>query len=190
MKVGVFHWHSKQTWRWNLSERPWMQPILQTTDPLAPSRLTAHTASTCCCGCSVTESCPALSDPMDCSTPGLPVLHYLQEFAQTHVHGVGDAIQPSHSLPPLFPPTFNLSQHQVFSNELALCIRWPKYWSLSLNEYSGFVSSRIDQFYLLVVQGTLRSLLQYHNLKASILQCSAFFYETYNISQKPAANSP
>ena len=104
---------------------------------------------------------------------------YLPEFAQTHAHWVGDAIQPSH---PLSSPSlaFNLSQHQGLSNELALPVRWLKYWNFSFsispsNEYSQLISFRIDWFDLLVVQGTLKSLLQYHNSKPSILWHSAFF---------------
>ena len=87
--------------------------------------------------CSVAKSCPTLCDPMDCSMPGFPVLHYLPEFPQTHSHWVGDAIQLSHLLSSPSPPAFNLSQHQ------ALHIRKPKYWSFStslLNEYSGLTS--------------------------------------------------
>ena len=96
----------------------------------------------------------------------------------THVHRVGDAIQPSHPLSSLSPPAFNLPSIKVFSNESALCIRWPKYWSFSIsppNEYSGLISFVIDWFDLLAVQGTLKSLLQHHSSKASILQHSAFF---------------
>ena len=116
---------------------------------------------------------------MDCSTPGFPVHHQLLEFAQTHAHRVSDAIQPSQSLSSPSPPDFNLSQHQDFSNESALCIRWSKCWSFSFstslsNEYSRLISFRINWFHL-SVQGTLKSLLQHHNLKASVLQCSAFF---------------
>ena len=104
----------------------------------------------------------------------------ISEFAHTHVHRVGDAIQPSHPLSPLFPPVLSLSQHQGLSSELALCIRWPKYWRFSFsispsNEYSGLISFRIDWFNLLDVQGTLQSLIQHHNSKASVLQNSAFF---------------
>ena len=80
---------------------------------------------------SVAQSYPTLCDPMNCSTPGLPVLHQLLEFTQTHVHWVGDAIQPSHPLSSPSPPTSNLSQHQGLSNESALHIRWPKYWRLA-----------------------------------------------------------
>ena len=116
---------------------------------------------------------------MDCSTPGLPVHHQLPELAQTHVHWVSDGIQPSHPLSSLSPPTFNLSQHWVFSNESVL-IRWPKYWSFSFNispfnEHSGLISFRMNWLDLLAVQRTLKSLLQHHSLKASILRCSAFF---------------
>ena len=84
-----------------------------------------------CHCCSATQSCSTLCDPMDCSTPGLPVRHQFPELAQTHVHRVGDAIQPSHPLLSPPPPAFSLSQHRVFSNELAHHIRWPKYWSFS-----------------------------------------------------------
>ena len=151
-----------------------------------------------------------LCDPMDCSTSGFPVLHYLPEFAQTHVHWVSDVIQPSHPLPPPSPLALNLSQHHslfqwvgsshqvakvldiyhqsfqwifradFLSTELALCIRWPEYWSFSFsispsNEYPGLVSFIMDWLDLLAAQRTLRSLLQHHSSKASILWCSAFF---------------
>ena len=82
---------------------------------------------------SIAQLCPTLCGPMDYSIPGLPIHHQLPEFTQTHVHQVGDAIQPSHPLSSPSPPTFNLSQHQVFSNESALRIRWPKYWSFSFS---------------------------------------------------------
>ena len=126
---------------------------------------------------SVTQLCPTLCDPMDCSKPGFPVHYQLLEPAQTHVHRVGNAIQLSHplsSLPSIFPSI------RVVSNESVLCIRWPDYWSLSFsispsNEYPGLVSFRMDWFDLLAVQGTFKSLLQHHSSKASILQRSAFF---------------
>ena len=99
-------------------------------------------------GCfSVTKSCPILCTPMDYSMPGFPVLHCLLEFAQTNVHWVGEATQRFHPLLNPSPPALNLSQYQVFSSELALCIRWPKYWNFSIspsNEYSGLISFRID----------------------------------------------
>ena len=117
---------------------------------------------------------------MDCSTPGLPVHHQLSEFNQTYVHWVSDAIQQSHPLSSPSPPAFSLSHIRVFSNESALRIRWPKYWSFSFNispsnEHPELISFRMDCFDLLAVQGTLKSLLQHHSSKASILWCSAFF---------------
>ena len=180
MKVGVFYWHTKQTQQWNLSEK-----TVDAANPanhwcLPSSRLNPHTASTCCCGCSVTESRPTLCDPMDCRTPGFPVLYYVQEVAQTHVHSVSDAIRPSHSLPPLFLHTFNFSQYQGLSQWVGFLhqvakILEPQLHTGPSNEHSGLISSRIDELDLLAVQGTLRSLLQDRNLKALILQCSAFF---------------
>ena len=129
---------------------------------------------------SVTQSCPTLCDPMNRSTPGLPVHHQLPEFMQTHVHWVSDAIQPSHPLSsllllPSIPPSI-----RVFSNETTLHMRWPKYWSFSFSiipskEIPGLISFRMDWLDLLAVQGTLKSLLQHHSSKASILQLSAFF---------------
>ena len=94
------------------------------------------------------QSCPTLCDPMDCSTPDFPVHHQLPELAQIHVHRVSDAIQPSHPLSSPSLPAFNLSQHQGFSSESVLHIRWPKYWSFSFsispsNEYSGLISFRM-----------------------------------------------
>ena len=129
---------------------------------------------------SVAQSCPTLCDPMNCSTPGLPVHHQLPEFIQTHVHRVGDAIQPSYPLSSTSPPTLNPSQHQRFSNESTLCMRWPKFWSFSFSispssEYPGLISFRMDRLDLLAVQATLKSLLQHHTSKASILWHSAFF---------------
>ena len=116
---------------------------------------------------------------MDFSIPGFPVLHCLLGFAQAHVLWVGDAIQPCRPLLPLLLTSI-FPSIRVFSNESALHIRWPKYCSFSFNfslfsEYSGLISFRIDWFDLLAVQGTLKSLLQHHSSKASILQCSAFF---------------
>ena len=129
---------------------------------------------------SVAQSCLTLCNPMDCSTPGFPVHHQLPELTQTHVHQVGNAVQPSHPLSSPSLPAFNLSSIRVFSNESALCIRWPKYWSFSFRlspsiEHSGLISIKINWFDLLAVQGTLKSLLQHHSSKASILQSSAFF---------------
>ena len=128
---------------------------------------------------SVTQSCRTLCDPMIRSTPGLPVHHQLPEFTQTHVHRVGDAIQPSHPLWSPFPPAPNPSSIGVFSSESTLRMSWPKYWSFSLsispfNEHPGLIFFKMDWLDLLAVQGTLKSLLQHHSSKASILQHSAF----------------
>ena len=132
------------------------------------------------CCCSIAQSCPTVHDPMDCSTSGFPVFHHLMSFAQTHVHWVGDAIQPSHLCHLLQYPHSIFPNIRVFSKESALHMRWPKYWSFSFsislsNEHSGLISFRMDWLDLLALQGTLKSLLQYHNLKASILLHSAFF---------------
>ena len=117
---------------------------------------------------------------MDYSTPGFPIHHQLPELTQTH--GIASVMpfnhlilcQPLILLPSIFPSI------RVFSNESVICIRWPKYWHFSFsispsNEYSGLISFRMDQLDLLAVQGTLKSLLQHHSSKASILWCSAFF---------------
>ena len=153
----------------------------------------------CCSYCSVSQSCTTICDTKDCSTQGFPVLHYPLEFAQIHVHWVDDAIQstitnsqtwlrdlttrttewrsylilciPTSPLPSIFPHI------RVFSNESFL-VKWPKYWSISIssyNEYSEFISFRIDWFYLFAVQRTLKSLLQDLSSKASVLWCSGFF---------------
>ena len=128
---------------------------------------------------SVARSCLTLCDPMNCSAPGLPVHHQLPEFTQIHVHWVGDAIQPSHPLSSLLLLPSIFRSIQVFSNESALQIRWLKYWSLSFsispsNEHPGLIF-RMDWLDLLAIQGTLKSLLQHHSSKTSILRCSAFF---------------
>ena len=126
------------------------------------------------------QLCPTLCNPVDCSTPGLPVHHQFPEFTQTPVHWVGDAsnhlifCRPLLLSPSIFPSI------RVFSNESVLCIRWSEYWSFSFsispsNEYSWLISFRMDWLDLLVVQGTLKSLFQHHSSKPSILQCSAFF---------------
>ena len=117
---------------------------------------------------------------MNRSTPGLPVHHQLPEFTQTHVHRVSDAIQPSHLLSSHSLPAPNPSQHQSLFQWSALRMRWPKYWSFSFSiipskEIPGLISFRMDRLDLLAVQGTLKSLLQHHSSKASILWCSAFF---------------
>ena len=134
---------------------------------------------------SVAQSCLTLCDPIDYSTPGLPAHHQLPELTQTLVHQVGDAIQPSHPLSAPSPPTFNLAQHQ------GLFKWWPKYRSFSFsispsNEYSGLISFRIDWFYLLAVQGTLKSLLQHHSSKVSILCLRWPNYWNFHFSISPS----
>ena len=124
--------------------------------------------------------CLTLCYPMDCSTPGFRVHHQLPELAQTPVHRVSDAIQPSHPLLSLLFLPSVFSSIRVFSNESVLHIRWPKYWSFSFsispaNEYSGLIPFRMNWLDLLAVQRTLKSLLQHHSSKASILWHSAFF---------------
>ena len=127
---------------------------------------------------SVAQLYPTLCDPMSCSTPGLPVQYQLPEPTQIHVHWV----MPSNHLilyhPLLLPSVF--PSIRVFSNESALHIRWPRYWSFSFNirpsnEHPGLIPFRMDWLDLFAVQGTLKSLLQHHNSKASILWRSAFF---------------
>ena len=126
---------------------------------------------------SVTQSCPTLCDPMNRSTPGLPVHHQLPEFTQTHIKSVMPSSHLILCRPLLLspiPPSI-----RVFSSESTLRVRWPKYWSFSFstspsNEHPGLISFRMDWLDLLAVQGTRNSLLQHHSSKASILRCSAF----------------
>ena len=132
---------------------------------------------------SVAQSCPTLCNLMDSRTLGQSSTehhHKFQEFTQTHVHWVDDAIQPSHPLLSLLLLPLIFPSIRVFSNESVLHIRWPNFWSFSFrispsNEYSGMISFRMDWLDLLAVQGTLKSLLQHHSSKASILWHSAFF---------------
>ena len=115
---------------------------------------------------------------MNRSTPGLSVHHQLPEFTQTHVHRVGDSIQPSHPLSPLLLMPSIFPSIRVFYNESVIHIRWSKYWSFSIspsNEYLGLTSFKMGCLDLLAVQGTLKSLLQHHSSKASILWHSVFF---------------
>ena len=143
-----------------------------------------HMAESCCCTaetnttlksnyCSVPKSCPTLCDPMNCSSPGFPVLHYHPEFVQTHVHWVSNAIQPPHPLSSPSPLALNLSQHQslfqqVFSKASASASVLPM-------NIQGWLPLGLTGFDLPAVQGIFKSLLQHHSSKASILHCSAFF---------------
>ena len=127
---------------------------------------------------SVTQLCPTLCDPMNHSTPGLPVHHKLPKFTQTHVHQDSDAIQPSHPLSSPSPPALKRPSIRVFSNESALHIRWLKYWSFSFNispsnEHPGLISFKMDWLDLFAVQG---SLLQHHSSKESISLALSFLY--------------
>ena len=133
------------------------------------------------CCCSVAQLCPPLCDPMDCSMPGFPVHHHLVEFAQTHVHWIGDAIQPSHPLLFPSPPAFNLSQHQGLFQWVDSLHQVAKLLEFQLQHQSfqwifrfDFLNQLINWFDLLEVQRTLKSLLQNCNLKASILWHSVF----------------
>ena len=130
------------------------------------------------------KSCSTLCSLMDCSMPGFPVLHYLLDFAQTHVHGVGDAIQPCHPLLPLLLPSV-FPCIRVFSSELLFAAGGQSIGasvsaSVLPTNYSGLISFRIDWIDL-AVQESLKSLLQYHSSKASVLQCSAFFMPNSHI---------
>ena len=138
---------------------------------------------------SLAQSCPTLCDPMNYSTPGLPVHHQLLVFTQTHVHRIGDAIQPPHPLSSPFPPVLNPSQHQSLfqwvnsSHEVATVLEFS---IIPSKEHPGLISSRMDWLDLLAVQGTLKSLLHHHSSKASILRHSAliltsihYFYIKY-----------
>ena len=131
---------------------------------------------------SIAQSCLTLCDPMDCSMPGLPVYHQLPELAQTHVQSIQWVMSSNHLILccTLFLPPSIFPSIRVFSKASVLCIRWPKHWSFGCNispynEYSGLISFRMDWLDLLADQGTLKSLLQHHSSKASILWHSAFF---------------
>ena len=135
---------------------------------------------------SVAQSYLTLCNPMDFSIPGFPVHHQLPKLAHTHVHRISDAIQPSYPLSSPSPPDPIFPSSSIFSIKSVLHIRWPKYWTFSFsisssNEYSGLVSFRIDWLDLLAVQGILKSLLQHHSSKVSILQHSAFFIAQLSI---------
>ena len=117
---------------------------------------------------SIAQLCLTLCNPIDYSTPDVPVHHQFSKLAQTHVHRGSDAIQPSRPLSSPSPASV-FPSIRVFSNESVLCIRWPTYWSFSISpcsEYSGLISFRMDWLDLLAVQGTPKSLLQHHSSEA------------------------
>ena len=135
---------------------------------------------------SVAQSCPTLCDPMNYSTPSLPVHHQLPEFTQTHVHRVSDAIQPSHPLSSPSPPAPIPPSIRVSSNESTFHMRWPKYRSFSFSisasyGYSGLISFRIDGFDLLAFQGTLKSLLQRTVQKHQFIGAQLSFWSNSHI---------
>ena len=139
----------------------------------------------CCCCCSVAKLFLTLCNPMGCSIPAFPVLHYFSEFAQTHVHWISDAIQLYHPRHPLLFLLSIFPSITIFSNELALSFRSPKHWTFSLspsNEYSGLISFTIDWFDLLAFRGTLKSLLQHHDSKTSILWHQPSLWSNSHIS--------
>ena len=133
-----------------------------------------------CCFCLIAQSCLTLSDSMDCSRPGFPVLHHLRSLLK--LTSIESVVPFNHLIlchPLLLPPSI-FPSIRIFSNESGLHIRWPKYWSFGFNispsnQYSGLISFRMEWLDLFAVQGTLKSLLQHHNSKASILRRSAFF---------------
>ena len=157
------------------------ETVLFTPQHMAPQCLppTKHFSQffPCCC-CSATNLHLTLCNPINCSSPGFFVLHHLPEFAQ--LMSIESVMPSNHLIPccPLLLPPLIVPSIRVFSNESALYVRWPKYCSFSIslsNEFSGLISFRMDWLDLLAVQGTLKSLLQHHSSKASVLRCSAFF---------------
>ena len=172
-------WHS--CWSYKMDREAWHAAVHGVTNSqIWLSNWTELTFLTGCC-CSVAKSFPTLCNPVDCSTPGLPVHHQLLEFTQTHVHWVCDAIQPSHPLSSL-SPAFSLSQHQglfkrvSFSHQVAKVLEFQLQHSPS-NEHPGLISFRTDWLDLLAVHRTLKGLLQHHSSKASNW---CFFWHQYH----------
>ena len=166
---------------WEKQKRPLVQPKEVSLSLLTYSVLLGiefSAAIICCCCCWVAKLCPTLCNLVNGNKPGFPVLHYLLEVAQTHVHWVSDANQSSHPLLPASPLSLSLLQHQGLFQWVSSSQQVAKVLELqhqSFQEYSGLISFRIDWFDPLAAQGTLKRLLQYHSSKASILWCSAFF---------------
>ena len=168
---GLNHWTTREvpqaiSWWASLVNLIWSQVVFWGMKNADIFHL-LHFLVLCCC--SVFKLCLTLCNPMDCNMPGFPVLPYLSEFAQTHVHWVSDAIQPFHPLSLLLLSSV-FPSIRVFSSESSLPIRWPKYWSFSFsispsNEYSGLISFRMNWFDL-AAQRTLKSLLQHHSFES------------------------
>ena len=159
---------------WVLLTKPLDVPNLSTRCGLRSGSLYVTDDPSWWWWCSVAQSCPTLCNPMDCSMPGFPALHHFPDCTQAHVHRVGDAIQLSHPLSSPSPPAFNLSQHQGLFQGVSSLHQVAKVLEFQLPDQSfqwtfRLISFRIDWFDLLIVQGTLKSLLQHHSLKVSIL---------------------
>ena len=169
--ASIFAWKIPWTGAWWATVHGVTKSQTQLSDP-AHTHTHTHMQWLNCCFCSVAKSCLTLCDSVDSSTPGFPALHHLPELAQTQVHWVSDAIQPSHSLSSPSPLAFNLSRHQGFFQRVNSSHHVAKV--LELQHQSFRVDFLLD-WLVLAVQGTLKCLLQHHNSKASILQCSAFF---------------
>ena len=160
----------EKSWRY---QAPWFQSVLK----FVVIKIVGAAPKTDCC-CSVTMLSPTFCDPINCSTSGFPVLNYLPEFAQTHVHWVSDAIQPSQPLLSPYPLALSLFQHQSLFQWVSSSNQAAKVLEFQLQNQTFqwiFRSFRIDWFDFLAVQRTLKSLLQHHSSKASILRHSAFF---------------
>ena len=191
-KTAIF-WFLISSWGTHLRNFFYLSNLLQMPNSIEWSTLSSWATSRvamrisfddCSQFNSVTQLCPTLCDPMDCSMPCLPVHHGLPQFIQIHVHWVGNAIEPSHPLLSLLLPPSIFPSIRVFS--ISLCIRWPKYWSFSFSispssEYSGMISFRIDNFDLVAVQGTLKSLLQHHSSKESIFSVQLSLWSNSHI---------
>ena len=167
---GFFPPSPRVTWRWLVSDSG-----IKISSHLIQDEITDNTGNYCC---SVAKLCSTLCDPMDCNTPGFPVFTISQSLLK--FMSIELVIQSNHCIlcnPLLLPSIF--PSIRVFSNESALRIRWPEYWNFSIlpMKYSELISFRIDWYNLLAVQGTLKSLFQQHNSKASILQCLAFIIQ-------------
>ena len=176
--IGFVFLSSQLCWRFSPHLISWDPCWLRCMLPYFSSKSFNHIL--CCC--SVTQ-CPTLCDPMGCSTPGFPVLHHLLELAQTHVHRVGDAIQPSHTLLSLFPPAFNLSQHQGLFWVSSL--HWVAKVLKFQHQFFQWIFRRfplgLTSLISLHSKGPFKSLLQHHSWKVSVLRSSASLWSNSHI---------